>query len=179
MADELTIVKRGHILAGIATAILGVVLLVWPGATLLTFAIILGLQLVIWGGATVITSFMVGSGGSMALGLIGGVLTIVLGIATFRSPDTTIVFLTIIVGAAWFVGGMFDLFDSFRGPGTKWGMLVYSILSIFAGVVLMGSPITSSATLAWASGIMLIVLGIARIFSATQLTEEFAELIDA
>lgn len=176
MNDAITVVKRGHILAGIATIILGVVVLVWPSATLLTLAILLGLQLVIWGGVSIVTSFMLGSGSTMVFGILGGVLSVVLGIATFRYPGRTVALLAIVVGAAWFVGGIFDFFQSFRGPGTRWGILVYAILSIVAGLIMMIAPIESASTLAWVAGVMFIALGIARIFSATQLSNEFEQV---
>ena len=71
---------------GILTLILGIMVLVWPGASLATIAILFGLQLLVAGIFEIVAIFRHGeSGGMRVLSAVLGVLSIIVGLWVLRN----------------------------------------------------------------------------------------------
>ncbi len=88
-----------HVVAGIAAVIAGVVLVAWPGPSLLVLAFFVGAWLAVSGSFHIITSFsrrrqLPHWGFTFALGLI----ELLLGIWAMRRPDATLTLLITIIG---------------------------------------------------------------------------------
>lgn len=166
------IMWRWGLIGGVISVILGIVVIAWPKQTVLVISIIFGIQLIIWGLMLIISRALLHEGvGSLILGIIGGVLAIMAGIATFRVPGRTVVILAIILGAAWLVAGLFEAIEAIANPDMEhrgWVMFVGAITAL-AGIILMSSPVQSAGALAIIGGIMMIVMGGARVIGAFQL----------
>jgi uncharacterized membrane protein HdeD (DUF308 family) len=148
--------------AGVIGVALGVIVLAWPGRTLLVLGVLFGIYLVVTGVLQVIAAAEpLLSGGLRALSFVSGVLFILLGLMCFRSVFRSVVFLGIWIGVGWLfrgITGTFAAFDVPPFPGRGWAVF-FSIITAIAGVVLITDPIGSLATLALLAGVWLIVLG--------------------
>src|SRR5215211_7297437 len=132
---------------GILVALLGLLLLVAPGASLFFIAQLLGLYLFIAGIFRIIDIFIDST--SWGLKLIAGVLCLIAGLAVLRHPlwstmaATTVV--AVIVGFLAILQGIAGLVVAFQGGG--WGMGVLSVLGILLGLFLVINPLLGVATL--------------------------------
>src|SRR5271165_3845962 len=74
-----------QLLMGIVALVLGVLVLLWPGVSILTASVLLGIYLVASGIAQVILAFGLElSGGYRVLWFITGALSLILGVLAFR-----------------------------------------------------------------------------------------------
>jgi uncharacterized membrane protein HdeD (DUF308 family) len=95
--------------------------------------------------------------------LLHGIASLILGILLLTETGATLATLVILLGAYWFVLGIFDLVRMFSDPA-GWGWkLLSGIVGILAGLVLIRHPLWSaaigSATLVWIIGILGVVFG--------------------
>ena len=170
-ADLMQRVWLSAILFGLATVILGVVILVWPGQTLLVASVLFGVYLVVSGAVMVFLAFSwpVSSGGIRFLYFISGVASVILGILAFRHLGEGYAYLLLAIWIA--VGFIFRGVSavasaiSFPGfPGRGWAIF-FGVISSIAGVVVLAYPFDSLVTLTLVVGICLIVLGVMEVIS--------------
>ncbi|MFG2955442.1 HdeD family acid-resistance protein [Streptomyces sp. NPDC048291] len=157
------------LLTGIASLILGVLVLVWPGASLLAAGVLFGIYLLIAGVFQLIAAFGTHRSTSLrVLAFISGALMIVLGLFCFRGPLESILLLALWIGIGWLIRGitqtMAAVSDS-RMPARGWQVFL-GIVTFVAGVVLIVSPFKSVAVLTLVAGIWLVVVGIVEIVTA-------------
>jgi uncharacterized membrane protein HdeD (DUF308 family) len=159
------------ILFGLATVILGVVILVWPGPSIVVAAVLFGVYLVVSGVVMVFLAFSspVSSGGFRFLSFISGVASVILGILAFRhfGEGYAILLLAIWVAIGFIFRGVSAVaaaigFPHF--PGRGWAIF-FGVISGIAGVVVLAYPFDSIVTLALVVGIWLIVLGVMEVIS--------------
>ncbi len=161
----------GWILAfGVLTTIAGIVVVSWPGETLLVIAVLLGIQIVISGIFRLVASFAVpgeAAGARVLLALIG-LLSIGVGIICLRNVIGSLEVLAIVIGVFWILHGLVEIMMAISDPSLPRRGLVGLIgaIGMIAGIVIIGNPGISLVTLAWISGFWLIVYGIAQIFLA-------------
>jgi uncharacterized membrane protein HdeD (DUF308 family) len=147
---------------GLIAAVLGIVVMAWPGRTLVVLGVLFGLYLIVAGIAQVVAASSHGlPGGMRALVAISGALSILLGLFCFRSVFQSVLLLGIWIGIGWLIRGVSGTFAALEAPsmpGRGWAVF-FSIVTALAGIVLITDPIGSLATLAVLSGIWLLVLG--------------------
>ena len=160
------------ILFGALAVILGVVMLVWPGPSIVVAAGLFGAYLVMSGVAMVILAFALpaASGASRFLYFISGAVSVILGILAFRhfGEGYAILLLAIWIAVGFIFRGVsaVALAISYpRFPGRGWSIF-FGIISILAGVVVLAYPFDSIVTLALVVGIWLIILGVMEVISA-------------
>jgi uncharacterized membrane protein HdeD (DUF308 family) len=175
-ADMLTRLGRhwGWVLSfGIITLLAGVIVLAWPGETLLVIAVLFGIQLIIAGIFRFVTAFAAedASGGTRVLLALLGVLSIIIGLWAVRHVLLTLIALVVLLGIFWVVNGAIELFTalSHRGmPGRGWTAAI-GVLSILAGIIVLIYPGPSLLTLSIVLGIWLLVYGAMEIMAAFRL----------
>ena len=156
---------------GVVALILGLALLIWPGATLKVAAIALGAYFVVSGVIRIVTVVVeLGlPGGWRVLDILIGVLLTVGGVIVLKnaalSGATLAVLITMVVGLGWMMEGVMALVESWRMPSSGWAV-VYALLSIVAGFIVLFSPVSSTAWLILFGGCALIVLGVVAIVRA-------------
>lgn len=154
--------------SGLVSAILGVLILVWPGRTAMVVTAIVAAYAIISGLIHLgLGLFSGGKGGWARVGrLLLGVVFIVVGVLAFLNLSQTTAFLAlflgILVGVLWIVEGIVDL-TSLSNATSKAVSVVFAILCIVAGVVLLFAPLWGATVLWWLLGISLVVLGIVNI----------------
>jgi uncharacterized membrane protein HdeD (DUF308 family) len=164
---------KSTLASGILSLALGVLVLAWPGISILVAAIIFGAYLLITGIAQVIFAFSlhVSAGGRMLL-FISGAASLVLAVLAFRhfgtDPLVAILFLAIWIGVGFIFRGVATTVSAISDPtlpGRGWTIFL-GVISFLAGVVLIASPFESIWILAVVAGIWLVVIGLFEIVSS-------------
>ena len=159
------------LLTGILTVALGVIVLAWPKKTLVVAGVLFGIYLVVSGVGYVLAAFGSHAGAVMrVLTLLGGVVSVVLGVMCFRDKLESILLLALWIGIGWLFRGMTLLaaalsFDHL--PGRGWQALSGAII-IIGGGVLIAYPFDSIQILTLVAGYWLIAIGIIDVIGAFQ-----------
>ncbi|NEB05987.1 HdeD family acid-resistance protein [Streptomyces sp. SID13726] len=157
------------LLTGVASLILGVLVLVWPGASLLAAGVLFGVYLLISGVFQLIAAF--GTHKSTALrvlAFISGALSILLGLFCLRGPMRSILLLALWIGIGWLIRGITQTLAAASDhsmPARGWQIFL-GALTFIAGIVLIDSPFESVAVLTLVGGIWLVVVGVVEIVTA-------------
>ncbi len=158
-------------IGGVLAAIIGILILVWPGKTAMVVTAIIAIYAIaaglVYAGLGI---FSKTKGGWSRVGHIAlGVLFIIAGVVAFLNLSQTTawlaVFLGILVGIMWIIEGVVAL-STLGDASSKGWTIFFAILSIVAGIVLLFSPIWGAVVLWWLLGISLIILGIIQIVRA-------------
>jgi uncharacterized membrane protein HdeD (DUF308 family) len=160
---------KSALLSGILAVILGVLVLVWPGITIVVAAIFFGAYLLVTGFAQVIFAFSlhVTAGGRVLL-FLSGAAALILAVLCFRSLQNSILLLAIWIGVGFIFRGVATAISAISDPtlpGRGWEIFI-GVISLVAGVVMLASPFESVATLTVVVGIWLIVIGVFEAVSA-------------
>ena len=155
-------VHRGQLL-GVAVIglILGVVALLFPGASLLTVAIVFGVYLIASGLFRITAAFVaerLDTGMRWLTGIMGLLITVA-GIICLSNPSQSLIVLAVVIGAGWILEGIVDLAGGVRGAITpRWFGWLSGIVSIAAGVAMFVLPAAGVFALVSIGGILLIVV---------------------
>lgn len=162
---------KSRLALGLIALALGVVVLVWPGPSILVAAVLFGLFLVLSGIIELVFALTLDvSVGNRILLLISGALSLILGVLAFRhfGQGYAVLLLAIWIGVAFIFQGVAELTLAISHreiPGRGW-LVFGGILGMLAGIVVLGWPFDSIVVLALVTGIWLVIIGIARIISA-------------
>jgi uncharacterized membrane protein HdeD (DUF308 family) len=156
--------------AGLAAIVVGVLLLVWPNATLVIVAVLIGASLIVAGLLRLIDGFTAheASGGRRVAHVLIGLLAVIVGLYSIRHYHLTIAVLAIVVGLFWVLHGLADIAAGlFAGPFPGRGFTVLAgVLSLFAGMIVLFWPTISLTVLIAVIGIWLIVYGVVMAITA-------------
>jgi uncharacterized membrane protein HdeD (DUF308 family) len=159
---------------GIVVALLGLVLLVAPGASLVFLVQLLGIYLFIAGIFRIIGIFLDSS--LWAWKLAAGILCLIAGLAILTNPlwSTTLAStgLVILVGFLAMLQGAAGLIVAFQGGG--WGMGVLSVLGILLGLILVINPLIGVAALTFILAIFMLIGGVGAVIQAFRMRREAA-----
>jgi uncharacterized membrane protein HdeD (DUF308 family) len=155
---------------GLLSVILGVLAIVYPGATIVTISIFFAAWLFVSGIVSLIASFRRdGDTSSRVLSAILGVLSIIVGWALLRSPFQSVEVFIFVIGISFLFTGVMTFVGAFaQKEGRNWG-IISGGLGILAGLIVLIYPISSAATLALIGGIWLVILGVIQIIAGIQL----------
>ncbi len=156
--------------AGLGCLVVGVLLLVWPGATLVVAAVLIGASLIVAGLLRLIHGFTTrdATGGQRVGSIVIGLLAVAVGLYFIRHYHVTIAVLAIAVGLFWVINGIAEIAAGLIGDrGTGRALTVaLGLLSMVAGVIVLFWPTISITILVAVLGIWLIVYGILLMSSA-------------
>ncbi len=162
--------ERGFVIASAITAIvLGITALIWPGATLLTVALLFGAFLVVTGIFRLViafTSTSLGAGLRWFVGIMGA-LVVVAGVFALANPLLSLEILAYVIAFGWIFDGIAAIVAGVQGRSAlpRWLAIVSGVVSIIAGGVMLFLPALGIATLVLVGGWILIAIGIATFFS--------------
>jgi uncharacterized membrane protein HdeD (DUF308 family) len=174
-ADVMATVGRhwGWILAfGVITLLTGILVLIWPGRTLVVVAVLFGIQLIVTGIFRFGAAFAADeSGPTRVLYALLGVFSLIIGLYALRHVLVTLLALGLLLGIFWVISGVVELFNAVqhRTMGSRAWTALMGILSIVAGLVLLAYPGLSLLTLAILLSVWLLVLGLMEITMALRL----------
>lgn len=134
----------GLVVGGIALVIIGFVLLLWPGLTMVSVATLAGIMFLVAGVLDIVNIFRFREqGSSIAWAVVNAVLNVVLGVLFLWHPLTGAIVLAWWLGAFIMAYGVFAIATAvgMRGAGTGWGwMLCNGIVSVICGVAFFFMP---------------------------------------
>lgn len=163
---------KSVLVTGILSVILGVMVLRWPGATIVTAAIFFGAYLLVTGFSQVFHAFTLHiSGGGRALLFISGAASLVLAVLAFRHLGDAIWLLAIWVGIGFIFRGVAEAASAISDhdtPGRGW-QIALGIVTLIAGVIVLAYPISSLGTLTMVVGIWLIIIGVMEVIASLQI----------
>lgn len=162
---------KSTLLTGVLSVILGVLVLVWPGISILVAAILFGAYLLVSGIAQVIFAFSlhVSAGGRVLL-FISGAASLILAVLAFRhfGQGLAVLLLAIWIGVGFIFRGVATTASAISDPGVPgrgWNIF-FGVITLIAGIIVIAWPFESIVTLTLVVGIWLIVIGVMEIISA-------------
>jgi uncharacterized membrane protein HdeD (DUF308 family) len=128
--------------SAVATLVPGVLVLVWPEATLHVLAVLIGLYLLVSGAFRFVAVFGREEHGERLPALILAVLYVLAGVLCLRNPLQTIAALSLVVGVVWLVSGILTLYTAVaaRDLPHRGVVLGAAVRGIIAGIVVLALP---------------------------------------
>src|ERR1700760_178525 len=156
---------KSTLLSGILSLTLGILVYVLPEHSIVIAAALFGVYLLVTGAAQVIFAFSlhVSAGGRVLL-FISGAASLVLAVLCFRhfGEGDAILLLAIWIGVGFIFRGVATSISAISDPtlpGRGWQIFI-GVISLIAGIVMIGSPFESLAILILIVAIWLVVIGI-------------------
>src|SRR5215471_19521802 len=167
---------------GIAAVVVGVIVLVWPHQTVRVVGVLFGIYLLLSGIFELILAFAPDEPGLFRfLSVLTGVLSILLGLISFRGAAESILLLALWIGFSWLITGITRAVAAGSTPYLPYrGWQIFGgIVLAIGGVVIILAPLDSIFALAVLGGIWLIIIGVWEIVDAFILRSHAKELLEA
>jgi uncharacterized membrane protein HdeD (DUF308 family) len=167
--------------SGVIAVILGALMLVWPGKTVLVATVLFGLYLLVVGGAQLFMAMASElSGGGRALLFISGAVSVILAVLTFRyfGEAFSILLFAVYIGISFIMRGVATTVAAISDAdrSTRGWDIFFGVMSVLAGIVMLLLPFTSIVTLAVVTGAFLVALGVFEIVSAFRARRDSAKI---
>lgn len=165
---------KGALASGLITVMLGVLILAWPGISILVASVLFGVYLLAMGCAQVFAALTlpVSAGGQILL-FIGGGAALIVAILTFRhfGQAYAVLLMAIWIAIAFIFRGVATTAAAISHPDlpARGWQAFFGILSLLAGIIVLAAPFASIVTLAITVGVCLIVIGAFEIVSAVRM----------
>lgn len=156
------------VLFGLLTLAAGIILIVWPGPSLTTIAVIIGIFLLIDGVVEIIGAIASRGEGRGLLAMLG-VLSLIAGIIMVKNPFTALAVLVIILGIWFIVSGASRFIAAFQDSDYRGTNIIVGLLDVVAGIVVLAWPDLSLKTVAVLAGIVFLFRGVAFIYGGLQI----------
>ncbi|GFG64787.1 membrane protein [Mycobacterium kubicae] len=170
---------KSTLVSGLLSVALGILVLAWPGISILVAAIAFGVYLILTGIAQVFFAFSLHvSAGSRILLFISGAASLILAVLAFRHFGNAVLLLAIWIGIGFIFRGVATTVSAIHDPtlpGRGWNIFI-GVISLIAGIVVLASPFESILTLALVVGIWLVVIGVFEMVSAFGIRKASQEL---
>jgi uncharacterized membrane protein HdeD (DUF308 family) len=168
------------VIRGILAILFGIAMLLWPGMTLLTAAVVFALFILVSGVIDIITSItQIRTNSAWWLTLLLGVVQVAAGAYVAQRPGITLAVLILVIGFVLVVRGLFEFIAAFDYHGSMRALLVVvGIITALAGVFVLRHPMTGGVAFAWVLGIYGLIAGpvaIALGLQVKQLQEQSAK----
>ncbi|NUT33318.1 MAG: HdeD family acid-resistance protein [Hamadaea sp.] len=163
--------RQMSLVGGIVSILLGIVLLLWPGRTLLVVASLLGLWLIILGIirlADAVTGREL-PGSSRWFSVLAGVVYLLAGIVVLANLDASLKFFALLIGLIWIFSGASEIIAGItrvRGAAQKAGAIIIGLVNVALGLLVLFWPGISLVVLVWITAIWLIVIGLIQLYFA-------------
>ena len=179
--DRMSQLKKSKLIAGIVAALLGGVLLFWPGLTMELICQFVGAALGITGILTAAVFFTQPKESPFrAASLIAGIPLALLGLFIFLRPSFLIEFIPVVVGVVILMDGVANLMETFglmkQGYSKWWISLIFAVLTIALGIVLLMQPFGVAKVIIQAIGIIILYNGLSDIFIASRIKTNIKDI---
>src|ERR1700754_1404758 len=153
-----------HLFNGAVMLLIGIAILVWPGASLVVVSWLFAVTLLVTGIVQILRAIAdseAGGGMRVLFGLLGA-LSLLAGVLCLRSPLQTLAVIALLIGSWWIVSGVLSLIGAVSGAteGSRGWAAAVGVVSIIAGFVVLLQPGISLLALEFTTGIALIIIGI-------------------
>jgi uncharacterized membrane protein HdeD (DUF308 family) len=153
---------------GALSAVLGALILAWPGTSMLVASTLFGVYLLVSGFAGVAMSLTLpNSAGMRVMLFISGVLSVILAVLCFGNFGNPypVLLLSIWIGVSFIFQGfsIVAVAISYKALPARGWYAVLGVLSVIAGAVVLVWPWDSIVVLTLAVGVWLVVMGIVQV----------------
>jgi uncharacterized membrane protein HdeD (DUF308 family) len=147
---------------GALTAILGLLVVIDPGTSLVVLAILIGVEFLISGVFRLVHALTDSGAQDRVLWAIIGVALMLVGLFLIRHLHVTLLLVTALVGVFWIVVGIIEVIAGLIGAsgGNRVWLLITGGLGVIAGIVVLAYPVGSLLAVALVVGLWLIIRGI-------------------
>jgi uncharacterized membrane protein HdeD (DUF308 family) len=175
---------QSTLLAGLLAVLLGVLVLLWPGISILAASVLFGIYLLVSGVAQVIFAFGLHvTAGARILLFLSGAASLILAVLAFRhfGEGYAILLLAIWIAVGFIFRGVATTASALSEPGLpgRGWMIFAGVISLIGGTVVLAWPFDSIVILAVVAGSWLIVIGVFEIVSAFQIRKAGKTITDA
>ena len=164
--------RRLALMGGIVSLVLGLVLMIWPDATLTVVAIVVGLWLLLAGAVTLGQAAFIPEGrsaGNRVMKAITGLLLVILGVVCMKNLTKSLVLVAVIIGIGWLIGGIIEIFAAFSPHTRGWGRvgaILLGLVSIAGALVVIFWPEPSLRVIVWITGLWFVLIGVLQLILA-------------
>jgi uncharacterized membrane protein HdeD (DUF308 family) len=143
--------------------IAGIILLIWPGGSLRTLAIVGGIFLLLEG-----ISLLAGKGikEGQNQSLIGSIVLIILGILLLTRPGESISMIMFIIGLCFVISAVSYIFNIRNSFGNRNMNLFNAVLMLVFGIIIMAHPFSSAAATVKVVAVFLLIDGVMNLVSS-------------
>lgn len=144
-------------LEGFFLALLGVLVLAWPLATLKIIVILIGIYALTVGIINIAKGVrLIGESWESAALIIIGLLAALVGILIFKYPGISVATGVILIGIWFILRGVYDIvaYSPFKAIS-----VISGILGVIVGVLLLNKPIVTGTALFWVLGLYALIVG--------------------
>lgn len=166
-------------LTGVASIVLGVLVLVWPDVSLRVAGVLFGLYLVISGILQLAAAFGTHLRTALrVLAFVSGTLSVLLGVFCFRGALESVMLLAIWIGIGWLFRGITQTMAAISDPAmpARGWQVFLGVVTVIGGIILIDAPLSSIRVLAVLVGCWLIALGIVEVVTALRLRARVAAM---
>jgi uncharacterized membrane protein HdeD (DUF308 family) len=172
MTDVASLPQKSNIwwvflLQGFAAAIVGLMLVTEPDATVVALTTVLGFYWLITGVLALVQVF-VDRSTPWIWSLLTGIVGILAGLFVLRHPLiaalTVPTVLVIILGVQGLVMGVLQIISGFKGGGV--GPFILGAINVLVGVLLLSSPVAAALAVPLVFGVLLLIQGVGLIVLA-------------
>jgi uncharacterized membrane protein HdeD (DUF308 family) len=148
------------LLVGVITVAAGILALAYQDVTLLALGLIFGISVLVYGTFALVAAFEPGVKSSHAVvRAVVGIVAVLAGLVMVVRPGASVLVLLLAVSFWLIITGIGDLAMGISGYGSRSLYMLLGLISIAAGVVILGDPDIGLRTLAILAGIMFIIRG--------------------
>jgi uncharacterized membrane protein HdeD (DUF308 family) len=153
---------------GLLALVFGVLVLAWPGITVLALALLFAAYVLVDGIGMIISGFGARDGRRWWY-VLAGVVGLIAGLAAAFWPGVTVLVLVVWAGAWAVVTGVLEIAAAARGEGSgRWLVALAGVLSIVAGLFIFIWPGLGALALATLLGIYALAAGVSLLWAAWQ-----------
>lgn len=171
------------LVGGLLTVILGIVVLSWPGPSILTASILFGAYLLVSGVADVIAAFALHRPAvERVMRFVSGALSVTLAILAFRhfGDGYAVLLLSVWIGVGFVFQGVSATVVAIGAselPGRGW-YIASGVASAIAGLIVLAWPFDSIVVLTLVVGFWLVVIGVIEVVHALQIRKDASDASD-
>lgn len=149
------------VVLGVVHAVIGAVLLVWPGPTLTVAVAVLGIGLLAAGVVRILLAALDESGDPRTLRVVLGLVGVVAGLLVMRDPLRSLEVVVTVVGVFWVLWALVELFVSLtrEAEDHRGALLLEAAVVGLSGTVLLAWPDVTLTVLTRLTGFLLLLIG--------------------
>lgn len=159
------------VVTGVVSLLAGILVLAYPGPSLLVVALIAGLNLVVIGVLGLVDLVFIHDDEDEGPKLMRALVytsALIAGIVVLRHPADSVLAVVVILGAWFVVAGVLGLIAVARHRGERWQRALASLAELAVGVLALSLPDVSVKTIAILAGIAFVIRGIVLLFEGVR-----------
>jgi uncharacterized membrane protein HdeD (DUF308 family) len=154
---------KGLVLRGVLAIVLGLLMALLPGPTLIAATVLIGIFVLMLGLIGITMFLSLKEKGNGAILLLEGVLGIAFGVVTIVWPNITALLLILLLGVWCLIEGLVQVYAGLtitRKAALRAVFTISGVLSIIIGLIFILAPGQGALALIWLIGVFAVVYGV-------------------